>query len=384
MPVETASAKERDLVDLVYAAMLGEESWTSFLEQLTSDIPGGKATMQLFDHQQPAESFVALQTGWDNSALKAYTNYYNVFNVLQTSLALRNSETGHVDIDLVPQDQLFGGTFYNEWLVPNGARASAGLKMGINGAKHVSLTVLSEQSNETVRRGMSNRLTYLAPHLRRAYQYYQRQPTDILREGLGASFLATSYAGLIVVDQYCKVQAMNTRAEAQLNSQKTPFRMNMSRLLSRDETISELLRKLLSVGYDGRSVITCPLPGSRVTLIRIKREDMSLLVHGVSIIIIVETVDQGALEFDEDLLRLEYGLTSAELRATRGIVARMTPAEIAAKFGLSRETIRAQIRSLYAKTGSNSQADIIKLVQVQRQHFEPQLKRFEERLNRKA
>lgn len=373
MQTETALAKEKNLVDLVYAAMLGEQSWASFLEELASDIPGGKATMQVFDHQQPSEAFIALQTGLDCSALKAYADHYNTFNVLQASLALRNSETGHIDVKLVPPDQLFGGKFYNEWLVPNGARASAGVKMGINRAKHVSLTVLSGQSNETVRRSMSNRLTYLAPHLRRAFQYYQRQPSNFIREGLGSSLLATSHAGLIVVDQYCKIQVINTRAEAQLNSQKTPFRISMSRLLSCDETISETLKKFLSIRYDGPTVITFPLPGSRVTLIRVKREGMSLLVHGVSIIIIVETVDQNALEFDENLLRLEYGLTPAELRAVRGIVARMTPAEIAAKFGLSRETIRAQIRSLYAKTGSNSQADIIKLIQVQRQHFEPEL-----------
>ena len=62
------------------------------------------------------------------------------------------------------------------------------------------------------------------------------------------------------------------------------------------------------------------------------------------------------------LLRQAFGLTRAEAAVATMIAGGDTPAEIAKHRNVSVETIRAQLRVLYAKTGTNRQAELVRLV----------------------
>jgi|GEM_PF-6197589 len=62
------------------------------------------------------------------------------------------------------------------------------------------------------------------------------------------------------------------------------------------------------------------------------------------------------------LLRQAFGLTRAEAVVATMIAGGHTPAEIATHRNVSVETIRAQLRVLYAKTGTNRQAELVRLV----------------------
>ncbi len=62
------------------------------------------------------------------------------------------------------------------------------------------------------------------------------------------------------------------------------------------------------------------------------------------------------------LLRQAFGLTRAEAVVATMIAGGDTPAEIASHRNVSVETIRAQLRVLYAKTNTNRQAELVRLV----------------------
>jgi DNA-binding CsgD family transcriptional regulator len=61
-----------------------------------------------------------------------------------------------------------------------------------------------------------------------------------------------------------------------------------------------------------------------------------------------------------------YGLTAAETRALTGILAGKSVDEIADAAALSRETIRSQMKSLYAKTGTKGQLELLRLAKTSR------------------
>jgi DNA-binding CsgD family transcriptional regulator len=62
---------------------------------------------------------------------------------------------------------------------------------------------------------------------------------------------------------------------------------------------------------------------------------------------------------DVSLIQALFDLTPAEARVARGVVEGATVANLAQRFGVSRETIRSQIKSVFSKTGAQRQADLV-------------------------
>jgi DNA-binding CsgD family transcriptional regulator len=63
-----------------------------------------------------------------------------------------------------------------------------------------------------------------------------------------------------------------------------------------------------------------------------------------------------------DLLQGLYDLTPAEARVARAVAERRTIDGIAESFGLSRETVRTQIKAVLAKTGVSRNIDLATLL----------------------
>ena len=62
------------------------------------------------------------------------------------------------------------------------------------------------------------------------------------------------------------------------------------------------------------------------------------------------------------LLRRAYGLTAAEARLALALDRGGTLVEIAARLGVSYETVRAQLKAAFTKTGTRKQRDLLALV----------------------
>jgi len=65
---------------------------------------------------------------------------------------------------------------------------------------------------------------------------------------------------------------------------------------------------------------------------------------------------------DAAVLRLLYHLTPAEARLAVAVAEGRELTEIAEAFGIARNTARAQLRTIYDKTGVRRQADLVRLL----------------------
>lgn len=63
-----------------------------------------------------------------------------------------------------------------------------------------------------------------------------------------------------------------------------------------------------------------------------------------------------------DSLRHDYALTPSEIRVTRGILHGSSVSEIASEHSLSVGTVRQQLKSVFRKTGVNSQSQLVALL----------------------
>jgi DNA-binding CsgD family transcriptional regulator len=56
-----------------------------------------------------------------------------------------------------------------------------------------------------------------------------------------------------------------------------------------------------------------------------------------------------------------YGLTSAEGRLMQALVGGDRLEDISARFAITKETVRSQLKAIFRKTGASSQVDLIRL-----------------------
>lgn len=72
----------------------------------------------------------------------------------------------------------------------------------------------------------------------------------------------------------------------------------------------------------------------------------------------------------EHMLRDSYGLTAREAEVCRHFINSPDPEAVAGRSGLSRETVRHYLKSIYEKTGQHTQADLMRLLMGLRIDFE--------------
>lgn len=82
--------------------------------------------------------------------------------------------------------------------------------------------------------------------------------------------------------------------------------------------------------------------------------------HGGRLALIV-TTEQAWSDKATDILQHSFGLTQAEIGILRALLAGATVAEIAAEGGRADTTVRSQIHSLLGKTGTRSQAELLRI-----------------------
>jgi len=125
--------------------------------------------------------------------------------------------------------------------------------------------------------------------------------------------------------------------------------------------IDERLSRILTRFHDDRThFIEEDLLGQpwRLTLVHRKQAHPFALPYRVALIAEPHENSVGAA----DTLAREFGLTPAEQRCAMALPDAGSVPELAKRFGVGTETIRTQLRSIFAKTGVGSQAELVLLL----------------------
>jgi DNA-binding CsgD family transcriptional regulator len=97
-----------------------------------------------------------------------------------------------------------------------------------------------------------------------------------------------------------------------------------------------------------------------VHLIPVRRSAHDIFGPAMGILVVTPLGSSGTLS--GDLLNGLFDLSPAEIRAAQGLLAGKSIEDLATDLGLSRETIRSQVKAVLAKTGTSRQADLIALL----------------------
>jgi DNA-binding CsgD family transcriptional regulator len=175
---------------------------------------------------------------------------------------------------------------------------------------------------------------------------------------------------VILLSPQGRVVTMN-RAAQRLLAEDSGLRAGPDGLLAEHESESVRLRQLVAEATatsDGAELI----PSGALTVSRRNDSPLQLLVsrvhgfdldesHPVRAIVFAGEPAQGGGPTD-DTLRILFGLTPAECRLAMHLADGHSPTAIAEMIGVTRNTLKSQLSSIYGKTGISRQAQLVRLL----------------------
>jgi DNA-binding CsgD family transcriptional regulator len=351
-------ASDNELIDLIYAALLGEQPWQLFLASLAREIPNGSA---LFFAQGfgARPEFAALHCGLPEGCLGAYESHFAAINPWIPGTEATAPGRGVVGHRICAQDLVRRSEYYNDFLRPIGIETSSGLVIERRPDVQFNLTILSGEDSPEATTRQAAQFERLAPHLRRAAKFYQSDGGLKMASELGASLLESVDLGVLIIGTGPRLQLASATAQ-RIAAETDVFRVNpIGHIRLSDVEAQTGVGLMLRRTYDGPKVRRLSGGQLSLTLLRIERDGLSQLLQGPSVVVIVERDPGRRIAPRPEDLRRRYGLTNAEGRVLQGLLRGKSLGEIAQEAGRSLETLRSQQKALFRKLDVQSQFQLV-------------------------
>lgn len=356
------------------ASALAPERWSDVLEGLQAALPGTRAILLATDSRL-SSPIVAATAGYSEGDMRTYGEYYSGINPWNAQWPKRGLAPIFSD-DVLSERSLHRTEFYTDWLKPIGEiDYSTGVKLfdsdnkkallalnygaGRSGQKHDILAAILGRLGPRLRGAVvANRNLALGRALRP-----NKPLVDALLE---PAFL---------LDDTCRLLSANTLAEGLISEAdlirigpRDGFRLKDS---SQQQRLLQAVRALCWSGthsVGGEFTLSSGSNKWAAYLLPVAPHVVSSVAKGISALLMPRALALLVLRvpdpeaFPSDDVILPRGLAPAEQRLARALLEGGSLAEIAVRLGVAYETVRSQLKAIYAKTGSHSQRELISLL----------------------
>jgi DNA-binding CsgD family transcriptional regulator len=357
------------LVGSVYDAAADPTFWSPFLEQLAYDTRATSAALVMhdFDH-----AVCTVSSSWELNpeADRLYQEYYHVVDVwAQRALP---KPAGYVcsSESLCLPPEIRTTEIYNDFLARFGIEHGMFSVIENTPSLFASASLYRDQSSPEFETSGLETLRFLSPHLQRAFKlHFQFSELKAQSACLEAALDLIS-TGVILFGSSGKVLFMNCSASA-LVGERDGLLATREGLRSERQGESALLTKAIQgaaapskgngVGQGGTVLISrrvrCPL---QVMISPLRNSAISRLGAITAIAFVMDPSRRQRPT--QDILRTLFGLTPAECRVALLLGDGLAPKEIAGMIGVSVETVRSQMKSIFSKTNVKRQSELVRVL----------------------
>lgn len=355
------------VLQVLYEAPLNPSCWEEFL-QLTARSIGAEAAMLLLYDSGDARSLLARQ--WEigsNSIAPEEEQHVGFDTQIQAAVEIaRRMETSDPVVAFAELERIEGfDDLQGRFRMPHGIFAvverGASRIATLSVCRSATRGPFHEQDFELIR--------FLCPHIQRAYRLHLHFAGSRMQRASLQSALDSLSMGVILLASKGHVVTMNRAAERLLGDGNN-LRVSREGLRAESAAESAQLDHLI---MDATASSDAGLRSAAVlTVSRNDRPPLLLVVsavrgfevdkvHPVRAIVFVSDPAQ-RVRPTCDTLRALYGLTPAEYRLAMLLADGYEPATIAELVGVSRNTLKTQLASIYRKTDTSRQAQLVRLL----------------------
>jgi DNA-binding CsgD family transcriptional regulator len=363
-----------DLIGDIYDASLDPALWIGVLENACAYVQGATATVMSQDSAYKSAEF-HFQWGNDPQYLQLYQDIYVKLNPVLVPTLLY-SKVGDIlsTVDLIPYDEFLSSRFYKEWVAPQGYVDSIFTTLDKSSTGYAFFAVTRHKRHGLVDDAARRRMGLLAPHFRRAVAIGKVIDLHKVEAAALADTLDGLVAGMFLVDAAGRLVHANASGHRML-ADKSVIQIIGSRFAAFDAPADRALSEVFAAARVGDAAVG----RGGVAVPMSARNDERYVAHvlpltsgarrqaGVTYAATAAVfVRKAALDLPSPIETLAkvYHLTPAELRVLFAIVEIGGVPEVAPVLGLSEPTVRSHLQHLFEKTGTDRQADLVKLVAV--------------------
>lgn len=347
------------LVDTIYGVIFGEATWDTFLDRWNDIVPGGRTTLFFHDPGR-AEGASHIDRGFSEDWLAAYASHFASVNPWSSAMGVMPMWRGFISEDLLGREAFVKTEFYNDFWKQSGETAIGMALVKRDGLMfNISSSIASGSPEEN--RVYADTFTRLAPHLTRAVRYFEAGRGEKRVEEMGGKLFDAIGVGILLAGDGGRMISANAVGEVMLADGRCVRIDLQGRVAISDTDANDCFVRLLSQWRDGERQQARTVNGTKLTFVRLQKGARVQFFDAPSIAIIVEPPEQ-PVAVDVSGLDRRFGLTRAEVRIVRGLLAGSSISDLSVEHNRSRETIRSQLKSVFAKTGVRSQLELMRLV----------------------
>ena len=363
------------LIEAIYAGILDDAAWEGAIVRLCRALGGEGAALTLQDAcSENLESLTLVEI--DQSYKDSYAELARLPDMREAFRAVAKSEaSGALTAEemALAVPRIERSRFYDEWLRPQRCMdfvaAPLTPRPGTVGGIFVGRLGPAGQYGD----GERGALRLLRPHLLRAIQARLRLNGAVAAARDALAALDGIDHGVVLVDAESSVVHANRAADASL---RRGDGLGAARgVLACDHaddtaTLRRLVGAASARGMEGSG-------GPMAVRRRSGRRPLSVLVaplrtdrpvvpgRGATAMVMMSD-PEATMPAPAEGLRLAYGLTAAEARTAAALLDHSHLAEIAAALGVSLATVRTLLQRAFDKTGTHSQAELVRLMLAHR------------------
>lgn len=382
MSARITDATVLDLVGRIYDAASDPTRWSEFLSAFARAM-NGQGTLIFAHNVETMAASTATDPGmpsgvvnFDPEFVRSLAEHYNFVNVwAQNEEALKPGRvvTGSM---LYPVRDLPQTEFYNDWLRPQDLFHAIGGLVVQDGPWATKFSCLRSRGADDYDSEELRLYEELLPHLARATHIQSRFAFLQSLSSSSLSVLDAVPAGVLLLDASGRVLHINAAAESEVR-RADPLTLVSGELRTRGSTRAQSALRTITAGAIDpvrarREIATVaklvrrngevlyvralPLPQGKGaaggTRINLRLAACALVVQGTA---------SSSASAGPQIIRHLYGLTPAEYRVAALIAQGKSVPQAAAELGVSRNTLKTQLKSIFTKTGTHRQGELVRL-----------------------
>jgi DNA-binding CsgD family transcriptional regulator len=349
------------LLDLIYEAAAVPDKWPNVLDRL-AQLAGAAGTFLITADPRT--------TRWTSSdslrqlGLEILEGRWHERNPRMERLMLHKHAGFMREVDMFTAEEMDQEPTFRDLLRPRGFGWAAGALVQVPSDDMLLFSIERRFADGPVDHSVIVELNSLRPHLARAslmsarlrLERAQGMTDSLTMMGLPSAVLSADgkviatgplfeqIGGQIVSRAFGRIALRHAGANALLS--RAIENLNSDEFQSGAKSIA-----VPPVGDDAAMIIH---------LIPIRRSAHDIFGPAMGILVVTPLGSPQTLP--DDLLNGLFDLSPAEIRAANGLLRGKTIDSLASEFGLSRETLRSQVKAVLAKTGTGRQSDLVSLL----------------------
>jgi DNA-binding CsgD family transcriptional regulator len=357
-------------IGAIYDAAVSPDMWPMALEQLSGIFRCNIAT--IIDRNLETLDGRAIAVGIDDAGQREYFDVWRDRNIFVQRTQVWQPGAIITDQEILPKSDLIASDYYNGFMKPRDMHGLLRISLGTEGGVHQSISLMRPRSSGEYERSDIALGRIFLPHLQRSAAIAQHFVKSRIISASAAELLEDNPTGIIFVEQAGTTVFAN-RSAHMMAARADSFLLRQGRIEVMRQSDRARFEQLIAgaCGQDPRATAArggamrlARKSGLRDYLVVVaplaRRLDLFSGLSPVACILITDP--EAAPTRPRALLRQLYGLTATEVLIAERLVMGDRPERAAAALGAKVSTVRAHLASLFRKTGTSRQSEVIRLL----------------------